>query len=84
VKADTDLIEAWRASPQAEVAVIVHIDGAPEEYRTALTDLGIQVGRVFRLTRTVSARGLARSVLDLLQEPWVQKVELDQKITTMT
>ena len=84
MKADTDLIEAWKANPQAEVAVIVHIDGAPEEYRTALTDLGMQVGRVFRLTRTVSAHGLARSVLDLLQEPWVQKVELDQKITTMT
>ena len=74
LKAGTDLIEAWKANPQAEAAVIVHVEGSPAQYTA---------GRVFRLTRTVSARGLAHSVLELLQEPWVQKVELDQTITTM-
>jgi hypothetical protein len=83
VKADADLIEAWEANPQVEVAVIVHVDGSPEQYRTALIDLGMQVDRVFRLTNTISARGPASSVLGLLQVSWVQKVELDQTITTM-
>jgi hypothetical protein len=84
LKAGADFIEALKADPQAEVAVIVHVEGSPEQYTAELTDLGLQVGRVFRLTKTVSARGSAHSVLGLLQVPWVQKVELDQTITTMS
>lgn len=83
METDADLIKIWEANPEAEVSVIVHVDGSPEQYRVALTDLGMQVGRVFRLTSTLSARGLASSVLGLLQAPWVQRVELDQTITTM-
>lgn len=84
MKANADLIEAWRANPQAEVDVIVHVDKPAVEHEKQLVDLGMQVGRVFRLTSTIAARGLARDVLDLLQEPWVQRIELDAEIRTMT
>jgi hypothetical protein len=83
MKADEGLVKAWEANPQAEVAVIVHVVGSPEQYKAALADLGMQIGRTFRLTRTIAARGLASSVLGLLQVAWVHKVELDQTITTM-
>ena len=83
MKASADLIDAWRAEPEAEVAVIVHVDGPADQYKEALSDLGLAVERVFRLTSTISGRGLACQVLDMLETPWIRRVELDRQITTM-
>ena len=83
MKASADLIEAWQANPQAEVDVIVHVVPPAAEHEKALVALGMQVGRVFRLTSTISARGLARDALNLLLEPWVTKIELDAEIRAM-
>jgi hypothetical protein len=83
VKAGPDLVQAWQENPQAQVAVIVHIEGDPGAYVAAIEQRGLSVVRTFRLTHTIAARGSARGVLDLLDQPWVTKVELDQKITTM-
>jgi hypothetical protein len=84
MKASADLIEAWQANPQAEVDVIVHVERPAAAHEKTLVDLGMRVGRVFRLTSTISARGRARVVLDLLQEPWVQRIELDAEIRALT
>jgi hypothetical protein len=83
VKASADLIEAWRAAPQSRVAVIVHVDGPPEQYREDVVKSGLVVERVFRLTNTIAACGLACHVLDLLEALWVRRIELDAQITTM-
>ncbi len=83
VKANADLIEVWRAAPQAEVAVIVHVDGPAEQRREDVVESGLAVERVFRLTNTIAARGLACHVLDLLESSWVRRIELDAQITTM-
>lgn len=84
MKVSTDLIEAWRAEPESEVNVLVHVEGCPAEYGEAMSTYGLTVVRVFRLTSTVAARGMATQVLDLLDREWVTKVELDQQITTMS
>ena len=83
MKVSSDLVQALREQLQAQVAVIVHVDGDPTQYGTALEQLGMSVVRTFRLTNTVAARGLARDVLALFDQPWVTRVELDQTITTM-
>jgi hypothetical protein len=84
VKASEDLIEGWRAEPDVEVSVIVHVDGPAEQYKGALADLEFTVARVFRLTNTIAGHGRARQVLALLDVVWVNKVEPDRQITTMS
>ena len=83
MKASAALVQAWQADPQTQVSVIVHTEGFAEQYGETMADLGMTVGRVFRLTNTIAARGLAFQILDLLEQPWVRKIELDQQITTM-
>ena len=84
MKAATELLGAWRDAPETCVSVIVHVSGPPGQHVDALAARGISVGRVFRLTSTVAASGPAARMLDLLQEPWVHKIEPDRQITTMT
>ena len=83
MKAATDLLRSWKDHPEAQLSVIVHVSGAPAQYVDALAAHGVSVVRVFRLTSTVAARGPAHRVLDLLEEPWVDKIEPDRQITTM-
>jgi hypothetical protein len=81
MKAGPDLVERWRRDPRSKVAVIVHVRDAPVQYVEGLRKAGLSVTRMFRLTKTIAAQGLAGDVLDLLDMPWVEKVELDQTIT---
>ena len=83
MKANPDLLRVLQKQSQAEVAVIVHVDGDPTQYVSSIGQFGLAVARAFRLTHTIAARGLAQDVLSLLEQPWVTKVELDQTITTM-
>jgi hypothetical protein len=79
-----DLLQVLQEQPQAEIAVIVHFDGDPKEYAPEIERLGMSVTRTFRLTHTAAARGLARDVLSLLDQPWVVRIEADQTMRTMT
>jgi hypothetical protein len=82
LKANEDLIEAWRDRPNKEIAVIIHVDGPADQHVDVVEAHGISVVRAFRLTNTIAARGAAGQVLRLLDEPWVQMVEMDQTVTT--
>ena len=84
MKATAEFLDAWKDDPEAQISVIVHVSDPPGQYVDALTAHGVSVVRVFRLTSTVAASGSARCVLGLLEEPWVDKIEPDQRITTMT
>lgn len=84
LKADADLIATWQADPDSSVAVIIHVGGAAEAHRDKVSAAGLVVDRVFRLTNTVSAHGRSREVLALLEKPWVERVELDRTVTTMS
>jgi hypothetical protein len=83
MKAGSNLLRILKGQSQAEIAVIVHVDGDPAHYVTATERLGLSVTRTFRLTQTLAARGLAQDVQSLLEQPWVTKVEPDRTITTM-
>lgn len=83
MKASPELVQAWQSDPQAQVAVIVHVAGDARQYVEAVNELGMSGVRAFRLTNTIAARGPARCVLDLLAQPWVERIEPDQKITAI-
>ena len=83
MKVTADLLGAWKSDPEAQLSVIVHVSGPPVQYVDALKAHGVSVARVFRLTSTVAATGPTCRMLDLLEEPWVDKIEPDRRVTTM-
>jgi hypothetical protein len=84
MKAIPAVIKTWRQAPQSRVSVIVHTEGEPTEYVERIQGMGIDVIRIFRLTRTVAAQGAAQDILDLLDETWVVKIEPDQPVSIMS
>jgi hypothetical protein len=82
MKVERDLEEVLQGAPKAEVAVIVHVDGDPVQYKGAIEALGLEVVRAFRLTNTLALRGPAWSVSQLAGHSWVNKIEGDRRITT--
>jgi hypothetical protein len=82
MKVDPELEQSLKRAPQANVAVIVHVQGDPAQYTSTIESLELAVVRVFRLTNTLALRGPASCVLQLSDQPWVNKIESDQRITT--
>jgi hypothetical protein len=82
MKVDPKLEQAWKRTPQAEIPVIVHVQGDPAQYVGDIEALELSVSRVFRLTNTLAVHGSAFRVLQLTDRPWVYKIEHDQQITT--
>jgi hypothetical protein len=82
MKVDPELEQTLKRAPQDNAAVIVHVQGDPAQYTSAIEALDLSVARVFRLTNTLAVRGPAFRVLELQDRPWVYKIEDDQKITT--
>jgi hypothetical protein len=82
MKVDPELEQALKDEPQANVAVIVHVQGDPAQYAGSVESLGLSVTRLFRLTNTLAVRGSALLVSRLADRPWVVKIESDRRITT--
>lgn len=82
MKVSPSLVEEWQQNPERPVAAVVHTRGEPNVHVSAVEELGLSVVRTFRLTHTMAVRGPARSMLSLLDQSWVDKVELDQTIRT--
>ena len=83
MKISSDLLQVLQQQPQAQMAVLVHIDGNSGQHVAAVEQLGLSVVHSFSLTNIIAARGAACDVLVLLDRSWVTKVEADQTITTM-
>ena len=83
MKVSPELKEVLQRDPQAEIAVIVHVDDDPTQYVSALEAVGLSVTRAFRLTNTLAVRGSAGRISNLAEESWVTKVEVDQRMTAM-
>jgi len=52
------------------------------QYIPAIEAYDLSVVRAFRLTNTLAVRGPAFRLLQLIDEPWVSKIESDRRITT--
>ena len=82
MKVDPELEQILKRAPQANAAVIVHVQGDPAQYAGSVESLGLSVARIFRLTNTLAVHGVASAVLQLADRPWVVKIESDRQITT--
>ena len=82
MKVDPELEQIWQLAPHADAAVIVHVQGEPAQYTSAIEALELSVVRVFRLTNTLAVCGAAFRVLQLVDRSWVYKIESDRQITT--
>ncbi len=83
-KADVILIEKLKANPEAEVHLIVRLKRDAGHDLSRLSAMGLRVRHRFRLTRTIAVTGRAADCLDLIDEPWVESVEEDKPVTTMS
>jgi hypothetical protein len=81
---ETDLIEKLKADPDAEVHLIVRLKVDTGDSLRRLSTMGLRVRHRFRLTRTVAVTGRAADGLALSTEPWVESIEEDKPVTTMS
>jgi hypothetical protein len=75
--------QAWSANPHKWVDLVVHVSGDVSERAAALESRGCKVTRTFRLTRTLGIRCTGRMALELLEQPWVSKVEPDRPVRAL-
>lgn len=83
MKVDPELERALKRAPLTDFAVIVHVQGDPAQYTSAMEALELSVARVFRLTHTLAVHGPAFRVLELEDRSWVHKIESDRQITAL-
>jgi hypothetical protein len=81
-KIDPSLRSKLASAPEQTVGLIVRTVGDPTPHLERLTELGLEVGRQFRLLPGVSVTGRARAALSLVNEVWILKIEEDLPITT--
>lgn len=75
--------DAWAENPRKWVDLIVHVTGDVNERVAALGERGCKVTRTFRLTRTVGVHCTGRMALELLDKPWVTKIEPDLPVKAL-
>ncbi len=75
--------QAWSSSPRKWVDLIIHVSGDVSERAGALEQRGCKVTRTFRLTRTLGIRCTGRMALELLDKPWVTRVEPDSPVRAL-
>ncbi len=75
--------QAWSNNPRKWVDLILHVSGDMGSRVAELEERGCRVTRTFRLTRTVGVRCTGRMALELLDKPWVSRVELDRPVQAL-
>lgn len=80
---DRALKQAWAENPRKWVNLIVHVSGDVNERMNALSERGCKITRTFRLTRALGVRCTGKMALELLNKPWVTKIEPDQPVKAL-
>ena len=75
--------QAWSANPREWVDLIIHVSGDVAERAATLEARGCKVTRTFRLTRTLGIRCTGKMALEILEQPWVSKVEPDSPVRAL-
>lgn len=78
-----DLLQRMETDPDAEMRLIVRVDGDPVPAAERLAKGPVRVLRTFTLVPGLAVAGKARDCLRLLDEPWVRQVEEDRPVRAM-
>ena len=83
MKIAKDLRGKLQASPEAEVNLIIRVKDDPAAQADRLSQAGLKVRHIFRLTRALAITGRAKDCLALAAEPWVEAIEEDRKVKAL-
>ena len=75
MKADAELRKALLAQRNEPVKLIVRVRGDVTALGAELADMGVEVLRRYRLTRSLSVRCTGSKAIKLLDQPWVERIE---------
>lgn len=79
-----ELEKKLQANPQASVDLIVRTTDKPADHVEQVRAMGLNVRRQFTLLRAMAITGAAADCLRLADEPWVESIEEDQIVHTMS
>lgn len=82
-KINSEFRAELEANPITRVSVIVRTTGDPRDVADQVMGHGLAVRHTYSLIRALAAEGLASSVLQLAEEPWVERIEPDREVRTM-
>lgn len=71
------------SNPTQRVHIIVRIVGDPRDRIPHVMEYGLSVRHTYSLIKALAATGLSVAVLELADEPWVEKIEPDEEVHTM-
>lgn len=79
-----DFLKKLQADPQQSVDVIITTKTNPEENVAHVEGMGLTVKRTYSLRPMIAATGPASAVISLASESWVESIEPDQPVHTMS
>lgn len=82
-KIPAELRQAIHADPNREFKVILHVTKTDPAIERRLKEAGCHVRHRLTLMPCYAVTAPGRTILELAQEPWVTKVELDQPVHTL-
>lgn len=82
-KISADLEQKLKSEPERTVDLIVRTTSDARSYVEWCESVGLAVKRCFKLSPGLAVCGKAENALKLLDQDWVQSVELDQPVQAM-
>lgn len=79
-----DFLKKLQADPQQSVDVLITTKTKPEENVAQVEGMGLTVKRTYTLRPVIAATGPASAVMALASESWVDSIEPDQPVHTMS
>ena len=82
-KVSRELLSALQASPTAEFLLLVRTTQADDEAERTLHQLGMTIRQRLTLVPTFAVTASGAAAIELLNQPWVVRVEEDRPVHTM-
>ncbi|RME45158.1 MAG: hypothetical protein D6791_11410 [Chloroflexi bacterium] len=82
-KLDPALKKRLEAEPTQRLDVIVRTVDDPRTRAAQVIAHGLSIRHTYSLIKALAATGLGVSILQLADEPWVEKIEPDEEVRTM-
>jgi len=80
---DPQLRESLQGQPRGLVNLIVRVSGDLEQRAVLLAQRGVQIRHHLRLTKALAVRCTGEAALQMLQLPWIDRIEEDRPVRAM-
>lgn len=83
VTIDPDLKESLSSRPRERFSLIVRVSGDIEQRAVLLSQREVQIKHQLRLTRALAIHCTGEVALQLLNVPWIERIEEDRPVRAM-